>query len=63
MKEFSLQDLLNKHNIKINEIIDKLINQDELIKYLSSEGIKKEVLEEVNNYFNNKNFKIDGGIF
>lgn len=63
MIDYSLQDLLNKHNIKINEIIENLLNQNDVINYLKNEGIKKEVIEEVKNYFNNSNYKLDGGIF
>lgn len=63
MKEQSLQDLLNKHHKKINECIDKLINQDELIDYLKNEGIKKEVIEQIQLYILNNDFKMDGGLF
>lgn len=63
MEDYSLQDLLIDYNNKINEIINKLSSQDEFIKYLENEGIKNEVIEEVKNYFNNSNYKLDGGLF
>ena len=61
--EKSLQDLLNNHHKKINECVENLISQNELINYLKNEGIKKEVIEQVQLYILNNNFNMDGGLF
>ena len=62
MIDYTLQDLLNKHHNKINELIENVKQQNKLIEGLKVEGIKEEVISELINYLNNK-FKIDGGIF
>lgn len=61
MSDCTLQDLLNKHNLKINEIILNLDNQKKLIEWLKEEGIKEEVIKQIQDYFLVN--KIDGGIF
>lgn len=61
MSDYTLQDLMNKHHLKINEIILNLDNQEKVIEWLKEEGIKEEVIKQIQDYFLVN--KIDGGIF
>lgn len=63
MVDYSLQDLLNSHHKKINELINSDSKQEELITYLKDNGIKEEVIKQLQIYINNNNFNMDGGTF